>query len=323
MRISRCGIHGYFEALGIDVDEVRFHWSLGSDAENDHQIAYHVILSESPQPFGSHPPERDQTVWDSGKVDSDAQRDIPCAPESGFKSTTTYYWQVTVWDKQGKATKSDVNEFFTAYPRSHLLPPWSMNQTYMPHSSLIFRTWFEDEPNRWKAVWIGNGGDKPLYLRKSLSIDRKPRKAIVFASGLGHFNLNVNGQSASNHVLDPGWTNYHRTVQYVAYDVTAQMGKGENVLAAHLGNGFYAGDKGDRFFWPMYEDNTYVRYGNELCFFAELHLFYEDGKHEVIVSDPDWKIRKSATTLANIYASETHDRRGYPNGWDSPGFDDQ
>lgn len=97
------------------------------------------------------------------------------------------------------------------------------------------------------------------------------------------------------------------------------------MLAAHLGNGFYAGSgkENDRFFWPMYEDNTYVRYGNELCFFAEIHLFYEDGEHTIIHTDPSWKIRKSATQLANIYASEIQDKRLYPTGWDSPGFDEQ
>jgi hypothetical protein len=192
----------------------------------------------------------------------------------------------------------------------------------MPHSSLIFRTWFEDEPNRWKAVWIGSGGDKPLYLRKSFTLAEKPARAIAFASGLGHFNLFCNGSPASSHVLDPGWTNYHRTVQFVAYDLSGKLGDGENVVAAHVGNGFYAGDQGDRFFWPTYEDNTYVRYGNELCFFAELHLFYQDGRRETIISGPDWKIRASATSLANIYASETHDKREYPVGWDAPFFDD-
>lgn len=192
----------------------------------------------------------------------------------------------------------------------------------MPHSSLIFRTWFEDEPNRWKAVWIGNGGDKPLYLRKSFTLTQKPTRAIAFASGLGHFNLSCNGTPASSHVLDPGWTNYHRRVQYVAYDLSDKLTDGENVLGAHLGNGFYAGDQGDRFFWPNYEDNTYVRYGNELCFFAELHLFYEDGRQETLISGPDWKVRASATSLANIYSSETHDKREYPVGWDTASFDD-
>lgn len=192
----------------------------------------------------------------------------------------------------------------------------------MPHTSLIFRSWFKDEANRWKAVWIGDGGDKPIYLRKPLSLSRKPTRAFMFASGLGHFNLTVNGRPASSHVLDPGWTNYHRTVQFVGYDVTHSLSAGDNVVGAHVGNGFYAGDQGNRFFWPMYEDNTYVRYGNELCFFAEIHLHYDDGTHECIISDPDWKVRKSATTLANIYASETHDRRAYPSGWDAPGYDD-
>ena len=192
----------------------------------------------------------------------------------------------------------------------------------MPHSSLIFRTWFEDEPNRWKAVWIGNGGDKPLYLRKSFKLPQKPVRAIAFASGLGHFNLSCNGTPASSHVLDPGWTNYHRRVQFVAYDLSDKLTDGENVIGAHVGNGFYAGDQGDRFFWPNYEDNTYVRYGNELCFFAELHLFYEDGRQETLISGPDWKVRASATSLANIYSSETHDKREYPVGWDTASFDD-
>ena len=39
-------------------------------------------------------------------------------------------------------------------------------------------------------------------------------------------------------------------------------------------------------------------------------------------TDPSWKIRQSATTLANIYASETHDWRLYPSGWTAPGFDE-
>jgi hypothetical protein len=192
----------------------------------------------------------------------------------------------------------------------------------MPHTSLIFRTWFEDELNRWKAVWIGDGGDKPIYLRRGFTLDRRPSRVVVLASGLGHFNLTINGKPASPHMLDPGWTNYHRTVQFVGYDVTENILNGENAIGAHVGNGFYAGDQGDRFFWPMYEDNTYVRYGNELCFFAEIHIHYDDGSHECIISDRTWKVRKSATTLANIYASENHDRRAYPVGWDAPGFGD-
>lgn len=315
-QITRCGIHAFHEVLGIDTDKVRFFWVLESDFADARQTAYRVEISTA-QSF-------DTLCWDSHKVDGKQQRNVRCAPDGGFQSATFHYWRITVWDQDGYTSQSAINEFFTAYPRSSgLLPPYSMNQTYMPHTSLIFRTWFEDEANRWKGVWIGDNGDKPIYVRKTIHLDRKPSRAIVFASGLGHFNFVCNGDpSATNgHKLDPGWTNYHRTVQFTAYDISQILKQGENVLGAHIGNGFYAGDQGDdRFFWPCYEDNTYVRYGNELCFFAELHLFYEDGSRETITTGPDWSIRKSATTLANIYSSETKDLRAYPHGWDAPGF---
>lgn len=71
----------------------------------------------------------------------------------------------------------------------------------------------------------------------------------------------------------------------------------------------------------MYEDNTYVRYGNELCFFAEIHVLNAHGMRDVIVSDPSWQARESATTLANMDASETHDKRLIPNGWVPSAFD--
>lgn len=322
MRITRCGIHGFHEALGIDAEELRFYWTITSDIPNA-QSAYQISISRDAASLNQHPPSEPSLFWTTGKITSPDQRNILCKPPNGFESTTSYFWRVTVWDESDHVYHSDINHFFTSYPRSRLLPPYSMNQTYMPHSSLIFRTWFENEHDRWKAVWIGDGGDKPIYLRKSFKLPSQPVRAILFASGLGHFNMAVNGSPASTHVLDPGWTNYHRRVQFTAYDVTGHLDKGENVLAAHVGNGFYAGDQGDRFFWPMYEDNTYVRYGNELCFFGELHTFYEDGSHAVMISDPSWKVRKSATTLANIYASETHDRRAYPIGWDNVGFEDE
>jgi hypothetical protein len=321
MRVVNRGIHGYHEVLGIDEDEIRFHWALESDEADDEQAAYRIVLATKPCAF-ENASGAEHVTWDTDRVTSDEQRNILCKPAGGFAATTFYYWRVTVWNHRGESFHGKVNEFFTAYPRSSKLPPWSMNQTYMPHDSLIFRTWFENENDRWKGVWIGDGGDKPIYLRQTITLDMKPTRAIVLASGLGHFNLSVNGKAASDHVLDPGWTNYHRTVQFVAYDVSGHLKAGPNALGAHVGSGFYAGDQGDRFFWPMYVDNIYVRHGNELCFFCEVHVFYGEGKHETVISGPDWKARQSATTLANIYASEDHDRRIYPNGWDTADFDD-
>ncbi|TGO41596.1 hypothetical protein BHYA_0019g00250 [Botrytis hyacinthi] len=285
MKISSCGIHGFHETVGIDSDVLLFHWKLESHLEDEKQDAYQVIVRK-----GSSSGE---VLWDSGRCDGPQQRNIRCEPQGGFESCTYYVWKVTSWNQHGETCEKS-SDFFTAYPRSDHPPPLNMD-------------------NKWKAWWIGDGGEKPLYLRKTITLERKPTRAVAFVCGLGHHQLRVNGQAASEYVLDPGWTDYHTTVQYVAHDVTERLSVGENVLGAHIGNGFYTGDQGDRFFWPKYEDNTYVRYGNELFFFVELHLFYEDGSH---------RFAPSATLLANIYASETHDRRLYPIGWDASGFDD-
>jgi hypothetical protein len=326
MKVVQCGIHGFHEVLGIDVDELHFYWKLESESQNgsDFQSAYRVVVSKDSQDLVTIEGDgKSETLfWDSGKVKKATQRDILCNPSTGFHATSNYYWRVTVWDGEDATSQSAINHFFTAYPRSHQVPPLSPNPTYMPHDSLIYRVWFENESDRWRGRWIGNGSDKPLYIRKSFQLLKQPVQAIIFASGLGHFTLKANGRAVSDHALDPGWTNYHRTVQFVAYDVTTLLTKGENVLAAHVGNGFYAGDKGGRFFWPMYEDHTYVRYGNELPFVVELHLRYHDGSRDVLMTGADWRVKQSATTLANVYASEVHDRPLYPRGWDAPGFDD-
>mgnify|MGYP000906220270 CR=1 FL=1 len=203
MNVTSCGIHGFHETIGLDVNEIRVFWTLEAEGFAS-QTAYRIVISTSEHDLAPELSTNVKSTFDTGKVSTDEQRNILCRPLDGFQSTCNYYWRVTVWDGQDVAVHSEIQTFFTAYPRSQLLPPYSMNQKYMPHSSLIFRTWFEDIENKWKAVWIGDGGDKPLYIRKGFSLTRKPTKAIALASGLGHFDLHANGQPASDHVIDPG-----------------------------------------------------------------------------------------------------------------------
>lgn len=134
MEVTRCGIHGFHEALGIDTDEIRFFWVLEANNTNARQAAYRIAVSSRKTALD------EPDAWDSGRVQSDAQRNIVCKPEAGFKSTTLYFWQVTVWDENGNASKSAIKEFYTSYPRSsRLLPPYSMNQTYVSQLYLLYR----------------------------------------------------------------------------------------------------------------------------------------------------------------------------------------
>ena len=127
MEVVSCGIHGLGETIGIDVNEIRVYWKLSFVSEHATQAEYQVVISTDRDFFS-----QSAVSFDSGRCESDAQRNIVCKPDGGFHSTTFYYWTVRVWDQNGQEALSEVNEFYTAYPRSsRLLPPYSMNQTYV------------------------------------------------------------------------------------------------------------------------------------------------------------------------------------------------
>lgn len=127
MEIVHCGIHGFGEAVGIDINQIRVYWKLHSVDEHVKQTAYQVVLSTD-KDFDS----TNAITCDTGRCDGDTQRNVVCKPDAGFRSTTFYYWIVRVWDQHGKEVVSSVNEFYISYPASsRLLPPYSMNQTYV------------------------------------------------------------------------------------------------------------------------------------------------------------------------------------------------
>ena len=132
MKISRCGIHGFHETLRIDQDEIRFCWTLESDDELAAQTAHRNVVREAE--VGGI---AELVLWDSGRCDGSTQRDIVCKPQNGFRSTFAYWWQVSVWDHKGREWKGSDNTFFTAYLRSQLLPPLSMNQVSTSRSKLF------------------------------------------------------------------------------------------------------------------------------------------------------------------------------------------
>ena len=128
MEVYGCGIHGFGETIGIDVDEIRVYWKIKLSNEAARQSSYRVVIREN----YAH---GDGVFFDTERQDGDAQRNICCKPKDGFRSTTFYTWTVTIWDQEGSEVTSPPNEFFTSYPRSsRLLPPYSMNQTYVSNN---------------------------------------------------------------------------------------------------------------------------------------------------------------------------------------------
>jgi hypothetical protein len=274
-------VKNYASPYGVDTAKPLFAWRLESEERAQEQTHYRIVVRSD-----------DRICWDSGKVASGEQLGVPYAGEP-LESTTLYHWQVAVWNREGRMEWSEPQPLFTGY----------LN------------------PAEWKAAWIGTGKDKPFYARFTFHADKPVKRAFALVSGLGHFQCFMNGEKVGDHKMDPGWTNYHRSVQYVAFDVTDRIAAGENVIALHVGNGFFLGDAGGRHFYTI--GQGYEPFGEALMAMGEWHIEYADGSAELIVTGRgSWKVRESAVTLANAYGSENYDARRYPNGWNDAGFDD-
>jgi len=75
------------------------------------------------------------------------------------------------------------------------------------------------------AQWIAlaDTNAPSQLLRREFAVRGDLVRAVVHGSGLGHYELSLNGVKVGADLLAPGWTDYRKTVLYDTYDVTAQL----------------------------------------------------------------------------------------------------
>lgn len=167
-------------------------------------------------------------------------------------------------------------------------------------------------------------GYEPLpatMLRREFRLSAPVTRAVVYASALGAFELRINGQRVGENLLAPEWTDYHRVVQYQAYDVTHLLREGDNAIGVLLGDGWYAGRIGLSFIVP----NGPIRaiYGRQPRFLLRLEASLSDDIRSVIVSDASWRAsHEGPIRSSDILDGEEFDARRVMPGWDRPGFND-
>ena len=75
------------------------------------------------------------------------------------------------------------------------------------------------------------------YLRKNFEVGGKVKRAMVYVTALGTYELRLNGKKVGNDVLAPGWPEFRKRVHYQTYEVTGQLQPGANTIGAILGDG--------------------------------------------------------------------------------------
>jgi len=151
-------------------------------------------------------------------------------------------------------------------------------------------------------------------LRKPFALAKPVRRAEVYSTALGAYELQINGSRVGRDHLTPGWTDFSKRVQYQTYDVTAMLRPGANALGAALGDGWYAsvlGYTGVRYF-----------YGGYPRLRVQLEVEFADGTRETFGTDGTWRAAFGPIRSADLMAGCVYDGRLEIDGWSSPGFDD-
>lgn len=286
----------------------------GNSIRGQHQTAYRIFVAMSKAGLS----KTQADVWDSGIIKS-AKSHLVSYNGPVLKSGCDYWWKVQTWDANGKV--SEWSE--PAY--------WGMGLL---------------SPSEWKAKWIGapwqketaRKEPKPMpkfksrqefevfmneqepaqpapLLRKLFSVSKQIARAKVFVTGLGYFELYLNGKKVGDDCLVPNFTDYtHRPglkygmlypddrtsgyrVMYLSYDVTTQIKKGKNMIGGILGDGFY--DTTSQWDCPFGSPR----------FLCQLELVYTDGTKSLVVSDETWTAKKSAIRMNGVFDGEIYDAR--------------
>ncbi|MBE7169045.1 MAG: family 78 glycoside hydrolase catalytic domain [Williamsia sp.] len=274
--------------LGIDADHPRLSWLMEDSSRGAAQTAYRIVVGKDSLAVS----KLAGTAWDSKKTGGSTN--LVLYQGSRLEPFTRYFWTVQLWDAQGKAL-----------PRS-------------PVS--YFETGMRGEAN-WTGTWISDRTDINLgpagCFRKRFSAAKKIRSARAYIAVSGLYELYLNGSKVGDHRLDPMYTRFDRRTLYVSYDVTAQLGMGENAIGVLLGNGWYNHQ-------PLAVWNfDRAPWRNRPAFCLDLRITYEDGTTQVVSTDDTWKTHLGPVTLNNIYTGEHYDSRLEMPGWNTTGFDDR
>ena len=87
--------------------------------------------------------------------------------------------------------------------------------------------------------WIGSGvtGGAPHFRAEFQLSALSP--AVLLISGVGFYELYLNGRRVGDQVLDPIVTVYDRRVRFVRHDVTEYLKPGLNTVGVILGTGWF------------------------------------------------------------------------------------
>lgn len=165
------------------------------------------------------------------------------------------------------------------------------------------------ERSEWRANLIsgpaqGPQPKRPFLLRKKFNLD-KCGAARLYATAHGVYEVEINGKRVGDEILAPGWQAYNHRLYYQTYDVSALLQEGENVIGAHVAEGWFATRIG--------RPGVPNHWGERPGFLGQLEI---DGS-VVCATDSSWEHLDSHLLASELYDGEVCDSILIDKTWSS------
>ena len=206
---------------GIDETQPRLTWRVESTERGQQQAAYRILVASSSEALKQNTGD----LWDSGKITSNETVNVAYAGKS-LASRQQCFWKVCVWAQDGVAKWSE-----PAIWSMGLIQPTDWTADYIS---------FRDTTPVWKDA-------TKLFLpaahqyRKEFAAPKTVKRATIYSTALGIYELYLNGERVGDARFAPGWTDYHKSAYYNTWDVTSLVRQGDNAIGAWVADGWYSG----------------------------------------------------------------------------------
>ena len=250
---------------GLAISRPRFSWKIHSEHKNTLQTSWKLVVTGT-----------QGMVWDSGVRESDQSVLVEYAG-APLAEETTYTVQLFVTNNHGETAEAKTS--FT----TGVLDPRHFTAKMITHNF----------PPEMTAC--------PVFIRR-FALCGSVKTAHLYVTAHGVYEASLNGRRIGDGYLAPGWTDYHKILQYQYYDVTEQLcPEAENTLELTVADGWYKG--------PLSWDCIPNRYGDRVGVWAQLNILHADGRRETLVTDVDgqWTVRTGAIRYSEFYMGETVD----------------
>lgn len=163
----------------------------------------------------------------------------------------------------------------------------------------------------WNPTWIcptQDLGDPAAVFGTSFVSERKVSQATLTITALGVYEAKLNGKRVGQFVMAPGWTSYHKRLQYQEYDITDLLTEGTNTIEVTVGKGWYRSPLPG---WGSPHQNELRARPCGLA--AQITLTFEDGSSQILSTDESWKVSDGPVRFSEIYDGELYDATKLPH----------